>query len=176
MARWHHAPAHCLDESGAYMVTAGTYRKVPFFSGPERLDLLHDAFFQLALEFELRLQAWAIFSNHYHFVAELPGDATRLRKFLQQLHSTTARELNLQDETPQRKVWHQYWDSRITYQRSYFARLQYVHQNPVKHGLTQNAEQYRWCSARWFQEEAPPSLYRTICSFPTDRVRVLDDF
>jgi hypothetical protein len=30
------------------------------------------------------------------------------------------------------------------------ARLHYVHQNAVKHGLVQQANQYRWCSAAWW--------------------------
>ena len=35
--------------------------------------------------------------------------------------------------------------------KSYLARLNYVHQNPVKHGLVRVANQYRWCSAAWLE-------------------------
>jgi putative transposase len=89
---------------------------------------------------------------------------------------TTAKALNEMDGTPGRKIWHQYWDSRITYQPSYLARLQYVHHNPVHHGVALNADNYEWCSAAWFARTAEPAFVRTVASFKTDRLNVRDDF
>ncbi|MFN3653647.1 MAG: REP-associated tyrosine transposase [Armatimonadota bacterium] len=174
--RWYHAPAHALSESGAYMITAGTYQKSRLFHDAERLDLLHDTLLQLADDYELRIQAWAIFSNHYHLVSEAPKDASRLGVFIRHLHSASARALNALDGTPGRRVWYQYWDTLMTHQTSYLARLNYVHHNPVKHGLAADPETYRWCSAGWFRQEARIDIYRLVQSFPTDRVRVIDDF
>ena len=48
-------------------------------------------------------------------------------------------------------IWHNFWDTELTYEKSYLARLNYVHQNAVKHGLVARACQYRWCSAAWFE-------------------------
>ena len=64
----------------------------------------------------------------------------------------------------------------MTFEKSYLARLNYVHQNPVKHGLVPVATQYRWCSASWFERTAAPAQVRTVYRFKTDKVRVLDDF
>jgi putative transposase len=69
MRHWPHSPIHRLSGTGAYMVTAGTYRKTPFFSSPGRLSFLCDALLQLAELYRWRLQAWAVFPNHYHFIA-----------------------------------------------------------------------------------------------------------
>jgi len=38
MGEWPHAPLHQLTEVGAYMVTAGTYRREHFFWSRDRLD------------------------------------------------------------------------------------------------------------------------------------------
>lgn len=176
MTDWPHAPVHRLSEAGAYMVTAGTYRKEHFLSGPERLTLVRDALFACANEFGWHLQAWAVMSNHYHFVAVSPADAGSLRRLVGKLHMTTAKALNEMDGTPGRKIWHQYWDSRITYQPSYLARLQYVHHNPVHHGVALNADNYEWCSAAWFARTAEPAFVRTVASFKMDRLNVRDDF
>jgi putative transposase len=73
-------------------------------------------------------------------------------------------------------VWHNYWETRLTYQRSYLARLNYVHQNPVKHGLVPVASQYRWCSAAWFERTASTAQVKSIYRFKVDQVRVRDDF
>jgi putative transposase len=172
---WPHAPTHRTQQAGAYMITAATYQKTPIFGSSDRLTLLSNSLFDLAETYVLRLQAWAIFDNHYHFMAECPKPQN-LKRFTRHLHSSTAIAINRQDNTPGRKVWFQYWESHLTFQRSYFARLSYVHQNPVRHGLVRTASQYPWCSAGWFERKANPAFFKTIMSFPIDKLEIPDDF
>ena len=94
MADWAHAPIHRLDEGGAYLVTAATYGKEHYFSTPQRLTVLHERLLGLASEHSWRLQAWAVFSNHYHFVGHSEAGAENLRGVLKHLHGETSRELN----------------------------------------------------------------------------------
>jgi putative transposase len=171
-----HAPPHWLFTQGIYMVTAGTYQKLPHWNTPKRHDFLLEALFARATEFGWQLQAWAVLSNHYHFIAASPEDASSLRKFIAKLHMTTAKQLNEWDGTPGRKVWYQYWDSQITFEQSYLARLNYVHHNPAHHGVTENAFEYRWCSAKWFTENAPAELVASVENYKTDKLVVSDDF
>jgi putative transposase len=176
MSDWPHAPVHRLTEQGAYIVTASTYQKAHHFAGADRVGFLHDRLLSLARYHGWKLQAWAVFSNHYHFVAMSPDDPASLRRLLQHLHSETAREVNRLDAAGQRRVWFTYWDTHLTYERSYLARLQYVHENPVHHGLVRSASDYSWCSARWFEATAEPAFFRSVSSFKTDRLAVRDDF
>jgi putative transposase len=176
---WPHAPSHRLSMNGTYMVTAGTYLKEHFFKGEERLDYLEGMALSLAKHYGWQIEAWAVFSNHYHFVAHSPldgTDATSLRTFLSRLHTQTAIKMNKHDGTPGRKVWYNFWDSRLTYEKSYLARLHYVHANPVKHKLVLMANEYPWCSAAWFERTASPAMVKTIYSFKIDELKVLDDF
>jgi putative transposase len=125
------------------------------------------------------LEAWAVFSNHYHFVAHSQDNSTNARSLSQMLgviHTRTAGWVNRLDDTPGRKVWHNFWDTRLTYQKSYLARLNYVHQNAVKHGLVPVANQYPWCSARWFEGVMSPATVHSIYRFKTDALSVSDDF
>lgn len=171
-----HTPPHWLFEQGIYMVTAGTYRKFPYWNTAERRDFFLNALFDRAAEFDWQLQAWAILPNHYHFIALSPDNPGNLRKFLSKLHMNTAKRVNEWDGRPGRKVWYQYWDSLITFERSYLARLNYVHHNPVHHGITDNALAYRWCSARWFAEHAPVDFVATVEDCKTDKLELADDF
>ena len=173
---WPHAPTHRLTETGIYMVTAGTYRKQPLFRDAPRLRMLHDALLTVAANHGWRLEAWAVFQNHYHFVAAASVDASTLALFIRELHSRTAVALNRHDAMPRRRVWHNYWDTQLTHETSYLARLNYVHQNPVKHGIVPVAADYPWCSAAWFERTATPAQVKTIYAFKTDRIRVQDDF
>lgn len=176
MRHWHHAPLHKLSASGAYIITTGTYLKAHHFRGPERLTLLHDTLLELAELYDWQLQAWAIMSNHYHFMADSPNDAQSLHRLIRHLHSVTAREVNRLDATPGRKVWHNFWETHLTFHESYLARLNYVHRNPVKHRLVTVPEQYQWCSAAWFAQTADPSFQRTVSTFRTDELDAKEDF
>jgi putative transposase len=157
-------------------VTAGTLYKHHWFRGPAALDLLESALLRLAKEFSWQLEAWAVFSNHYHFVAHAQPGATDLRTFIKHLHGQTAQDLNRVEGRAGRPVWYNFRDTQLTYETSYLARLNYVHHNPVKHGLVPVANQYRWCSAAWFERTATPSQVQTIYSFKIDKVNVADDF
>lgn len=173
---WPHAPVHRLDTSGVFMVTGATYGKVHLFKAPEHLTFLEGSLLALAKEFEWQLEAWAVFSNHYHFIARSLPESQDLKAMIHRLHTVTATELNRLQNFKGRKVWFNYWDTKLTFQKSYLARLNYVHQNPVKHGLVAVANQYEWCSACWFEQIATPAVVNTIYSFKTDSIKVLDEY
>jgi putative transposase len=176
---WPHAPTHLLAEGGTFFVTASTLDRVHHFRGPARLRVLHRGLLTVARDFGWRLEAWAVFSNHYHFVAHSPPEATdaaSLTAMLKILHVKTSGWLNRLDKAPERRVWFNYRDTRLTHQRSYLARLNYVHQNPVKHGLVPVANQYPWGSAAWFERTASPAQVKSIYRFKTDKVVVPDEF
>jgi putative transposase len=92
------------------------------------------------------------------------------------LHQKTAKWVNRLDGLPGRTVWHNYRETLLTYQKSYLARLNYVHQNAVKHGLVAVANGYPWCSAAWFERTASPAMVKSIYRFKTEKVSVPDDF
>ena len=176
---WPHAPTHLLAATGTYFVTAGTYQKLHQFRGRDRLSVLQRGLLTVVRDFGWSIEAWAVFSNHYHFLGHLPANeqgAASLARMLGVLHERTASWINRLDGEPGRKIWHNFWETRLTYEKSCFARLNYVHRNPVKHGLVPVANQYPWCSAAWFERAATPAQVKTIYAFPIDRVNVYDDF
>ena len=176
---WPHAPLPQLGLRGTYFVTAGTYLKQHHFRGRERLRVLHRGLLTVARDFDWHLEAWAVFSNHYHFIGHSPAtapDADNLPDMLSVLHTQTASWVNRLDNALGRQVWHNYWETKLTFQRSYLARLNYVHQNPVRHGLVPVANLYPWCSAAWFERTASPAMVKSIYRFKTDAVKVSDEF
>lgn len=160
-------------------MTGSTLQKAHHFRGAKRLQVLHRGLLTVAEQFNWQLEAWAVFSNHYHFVAHSPADAANansLTAMLSILHVKTARWINKLDNEPGRQVWFNFWDTRLTHQRSYLSRLNYVHQNAVKHGLTPVANQYPWCSAAWFERTASPAMVKAIYRFKTEKVSAQDEF
>lgn len=162
------------------MVTAGTYLKEHFFSDERRLDFLHDALLRTAI-----LQGW-----QYGGLSSLRQSLPLCREALalslwfhhdpedmvSQVHQESSNWVNEQDGAPERKVWHNFWDSTLTYEKSWIARLNYVHGNPVKHGMVKLSRDYPWCSAAWFERVAAASWIKTVYAFKTDRLKIEDDF
>ena len=172
---WPHAPPHRLFLPGTYMVTASTYLKPHIFNSAEKLNLFQESLFALAKDYHWQLEAWAILSNHYHFIG-YSNDPQSLPSFIQQLHGSTSLAFHKIDCCPSRQVWYQYFDSRITIPTSHYARLNYVHHNPVKHGVVVDARNYPWCSAAWLERTSSASYVKTVKSFGTSRLNALDDF
>ncbi len=173
---WPRAPVHRLEGKGTFIVTAATLHKQHHFRTAESLNNLQQELFAKAEQYGWQLEAWALFSNHYHFVGHACEDAQSLSPMLSHLHSNVAAWLNRREGKPDRQIWHNFWETELTFEKSYLARLNYVHHNAVKHGLVAQPNEYRWCSAGWFERTASKSQVKTIYGFKTDRLNVLDAF
>jgi len=175
MVDWPHAPLHRFKNAGIYFVTASTLRKQHVFSDPASRDMPQQLLFVNAQENAVSLQAWAIFANHYHLVVSTDV-GEQLRRMLSRLHTTSANEQNARDGARGRRVWFQFRETQLTYERSWLARLRYVHENPVHHRLVDIATKYRWCSASWFERTADRSFAETVRRLKIDCINVYDDF
>ena len=158
------------------MITASTRHKEQLFRDRTRLALLDVAIMDALQHYGWEAQAWAIFANHYHLIAKSPDTGTSLKPMIQRIHSESSRELNVMDGRNSRQVWFNFWDTCLTFEKSYLARLNYVHNNPVKHGMATVAENYEFCSAAWFKAHSPADFRRKVESFKYDSVKVFDDF
>ena len=176
MYDWPHSPSRLVTGPGSYMVTASTYHKVRLFDTNEKLDRLTQLLLENGDRLGWSINAWAVFENHYHVIAFNPEYNASVRRWMSTVHTKSSSFLNELDEAPGRRVWFSYRDTKLTFERSYYARLAYVHNNPVKHQLVKRARDYAWCSAGWFETRANPTLFKTVSSFPFDDVKIEDDF
>ena len=86
---WPHAPPHRLSLGGVYFVTARAAEGRPLLADDTMKDWFQETFFTLAKEFGRTLEAWAILSNHYHFIGHSPkgpDGAESLRDMIRKLH------------------------------------------------------------------------------------------
>jgi putative transposase len=110
-----------------------------------------DALFEMFITNGMEMQAWVVLPNHYHLLVRVT-DFDLLGDIFRQVHGPTAREWNLEEATPGRKVWYRYTDRAIRSERHYYTTLNYIHYNPVKHGWV--ASPYDWpeSSVHWYLE------------------------
>jgi putative transposase len=111
-----------LGTGGVYFLTARTAEGRHLLADDAMKDWFQDTFFQITDEFGWKREAWAILSNHYHFIAHSPHDthgAQSLRSMIRKLHSLTTQELNRRDNQRGRtRLWQNYRETHLTHQRS----------------------------------------------------------
>jgi REP element-mobilizing transposase RayT len=122
----------------------------------------------------LDLFGWVIMSNHIHLLArcEKEGLSNLLRDFKNYTSKKILKEI--ESATESRKEWilkvfkdaafkhkrnsdYQVWThenhAEILYSNEFIEqKLDYIHQNPVRSGIVEKAEEYRYSSARTYAE------------------------
>jgi hypothetical protein len=90
---------------------ASRNQKEPFFRDPERLKRLHAGLVKYAYNYGWRMEGWAVFPNHYHFVAHAPDGGRRgiPSELLADFRQHAAASVNRLDGARGRKVWHNFW-------------------------------------------------------------------
>ena len=174
---WPHAPPHRLGRAGVYFLTARAADGCHLLAEDSMKDWFQDTFFSIAADSDWKLEAWAVLSNHYHFIAHIPKsktngeEAASLRSAVTKLHSFTTKELNRREGMSGRtRLWQNFRETHLTHQESYLARLNYVHQNAVHHGLVLKGSDWKWCSALRFKKAVTPAWVKTVASFRYDEI------
>ena len=94
---------------------------------------------------------YAIMPDHVHFFCSPTWDATRLSLWMRFWKSRVSREWPFPEDQP---IWQQnFWDRQLRSLESYSEKWSYVRNNPVRHGLVKNADEWPWqgemCSFEW---------------------------
>lgn len=96
----------------------------------------------------LRLLGYVVMPNHWHLVV-WPDAPAQLSSFM--LRLTGAHAAIVRGRTSTRGTGHvyqgRYWSRVVTNELQYLRTLRYVEANPVRAGLVERSEQWRWSSA-----------------------------
>lgn len=90
--------------------------------------------------------AWCVLPNHYHLLLETQ-DLRAVATALGRLHGRTSRAWNLEERTAGRSVFYRASDRHIRSDAHFWATLNYVHHNPVRHRYVQRWTDWPWSSA-----------------------------
>lgn len=97
-----------------------------------------------------RTYAWVVMPNHLHaLIQTLPGCS--LASVVGSWKTFTANSIGrlvCSANEPRPKVWHpEFWDRFIRDEKHFSNAVEYIHYNPVKAGLAEKPEDWRWSSA-----------------------------
>ncbi len=171
-----HNPPHLFVADATYMITAATYEKRKFFKTEDSMELLLTTMFYYFKKYEWFVKAYIVLPNHYHILAVASNKDVSLPNIIKNIHKYTARRINEFDKVSKRKIWWNYWDSCITYESSYFARLNYIHFNAVKHGNVNDPMKWKFSSYNQFYDLDSKAAERIEENYHFEGVNVKDDF
>lgn len=146
-----HQPPHPVREQAYYLLTAACYEHRHHMHSPERRKQVLDLLFEQFVSRGMEVSGWVVLPNHYHVLVHVT-DFDLLGDVFRRVHGRTSFEWNGEDGARGRKVWYRYSDRMMRSERHYFTTLNYIHYNPVKHGLVSSAYEWEWCSVHWYRE------------------------
>jgi putative transposase len=147
-----HAPPHFGRSRDLYFITAACYEHKPMLAADARRSEWENALKELlGQNAAFGLCGWVVLPNHYHLLIE--GDLRTFAARIGRMHNGKATQWNREDVMLGRKVWHRFSDRAIRSERHYYASLNYLHANPVKHGYALSAAEWPWSSFSMYLEE-----------------------
>ena len=150
---WHAPPHFHYEGERDFIVSAACYEHAHIIGKtPERMAECEEELLQIVNELKCCLHAWCILPNHYHLLtrtAAISDLIARLGKF----HGSSSFWWNGEDNRRGRKVWFRCIEHPIRSDRHFFATLNYIHNNPVKHGYVDKWPDWPYSSAVNFLQE-----------------------
>ena len=129
----------------SYFFTVVTEQRHPILASAEAVAVLRDAFRTVRKARPFELDAIVILPDHLHCIWTLPPNdadfSTRWRliktRFTKQCdHTLLGIPNSARVKKREQAVWqHRYWEHLLRDENDYARHVEYIHYNPVKHGL-----------------------------------------
>jgi putative transposase len=139
-------------EGYTYFITNLTYRRQRFLS--DNIDLFWNAVEAAKQKTLFDMTAWVILPDHFHLLIYFDkGNISNIMKGIKLAFSAHFRKR--QGLTAGRTWQNGFWDHIIRTEEDLKRHLDYIHFNPVKHGLVRRAVDYPYSSIHLFKEFYP---------------------
>ena len=151
-----HHPPHLYLDNNIYFVTARTIAKKKYFNTDEKKNLIKRSLIKALNKYQFKIYGWVILSNHYHLLLKILKGAD-LSNFIRYINSRSAVLLRQQQQTEcqglaltgrgvspdtpaknKQEIWYNYHDRCIRNETDFFKHLNYIHNQPIKHGYVKN--------------------------------------
>ena len=145
---------------GIYFFTVVTFNRVPIFTNEDRVEVLRQAFRRVKATRPFEIDAMVILPEHLHCIWRMPeGDADYSSRW-REIKKAASREISTTTNArKERMVWQRrFWEHAIRDEEDWRRHVDYIHYNPVKHGLASRPGEWAWSSfgnavsKGWYEE------------------------
>ncbi|MCU7844283.1 MAG: transposase [Candidatus Thiodiazotropha sp. (ex Monitilora ramsayi)] len=143
---------------GTYFFTLVTFNRKLLFDNPLARECLHGAMAEVRVRYRFSIEAICLLPDHLHTIWRLPENDhvySQCWNEIKGIFSKRFHGLSEQDGHPspsrQRKgegrFWQRrFWEHLIRDEADYRNHMDYLHYNPVKHGLVERVADWPWSS------------------------------
>ena len=154
-----------------YFLTQVTYGRQGWLCREEARSQLRQAINQVRQKYPFQIDAFVLLPDHFHGVWTLPegkGDfLVRMQLIKTYVTRWIGEDLRLdlpvsasREKRRERNLWQrQFWEHRVRDEKEFAAYCDYIHINPVKHGLCKSPTDWQWSTVHKFIEKGsyPPN-------------------
>ncbi|MBW4604061.1 MAG: transposase [Calothrix sp. FI2-JRJ7] len=145
-------------QGGTYFFTLVTYDRYPWLCNEDARFALRTSMNRVRQKYPFKIDVFVLLPEHFHCILTLPeGDsdfATRWRLIKYLVTKRYADKLALQypisesrQKRGERNLWQRrFWEHLIRDDRDYENHCNYIHYNPVKHGLCNSPQDWKYSS------------------------------
>jgi putative transposase len=140
----------------SYFFTVVTHNRRPFLCEPDNINLLRDSFKRVMQQHPFIIDAVVILPDHLHCIWTLPSEdadfSTRWRLikgwFSRRCSIEYQDEVSASRKSKQEKaVWQRrFWEHLVRDEQDFINHVDYIHYNPVKHGLVSSPKDWQYSS------------------------------
>jgi putative transposase len=149
---------HHNYEGTSYFFTVVTFNRLPILTGEIARQLLHSAFSTVAQRYPFITDAICLLPDHIHCIWALPEEdknysvrwkeiKRRFTKgYMDQIGSDEIRNIS-REKRREASIWQRrFWEHTIRDQEDMNRHINYIHYNPMKHGLVKRVMDWQWSS------------------------------
>ncbi|HJW57753.1 MAG TPA: transposase [Burkholderiaceae bacterium] len=149
---------------GTYFFTVNTFRRIPVLTEAPVRAALRDAIRRAKETHPFQIEAWVLLPDHLHCIWTLPaGDAdfsTRWSKIKRDVSQECGASFGVQELSDSRNRRHEsglwqrrFWEHQIRDDADFARHADYIHWNPVKHGLVGRACEWPYSTFHRFARD-----------------------
>jgi len=167
---WHSPPHLSIEGVNRFIISAACLSHQPIIgTTPKRMSTCEMNLLEVCSSTDSKLHAWCFLPAHYHLVLTT-NDVGALLHAIGRFLGRCARQWNKEDNSLGRQVWSNCFERRLRGERHFWASINYVHHNPVKHGYAMKWQEWPYSSATRFLDEIGRERASTIWrKFPVDK-------
>jgi putative transposase len=156
-----------FSPGGTFFFTQVTYKRRPIFSTPQAVEHLRRAFRYTMPRMPFTIVASVILPDHMHFIWTLPPENSDFSTRWRLIKSHFTRNWCAKDSVSEnasrvqkgeKDVWQRrFWEHLIRDELDLIRHVEYIHYNPVKHGLVDSPGDWEYSSfMKYVREDMYP--------------------
>lgn len=141
-----------IEPHGLYFITTTTHRRRPFFAKDKPKETALNYLSAIRVKLGFKLYGYVLLPDHLHLLLS-PTDKNDVSYIMRQFKLGVSKKIK-QKEKIMCPFWqHRFYDHILRTEKEILPTLEYIHENPVKHGLSREADEYPWSSWRNYHRD-----------------------